>query len=131
MEGLITWIEPIAQNLLASFFGVVIGIAFAQSVQRWWDQHRYGRWRVVVLQQGVKKVDRAISVGKAKEILQEPADLSVFLKGVVSPYGILNCDIINEGACRGLLIEDSVNRVFTVDLDKNPPRDSSTARPVL
>jgi len=63
-------------------------------------------------------------VRKAKEILDEPADLSVFLKGVISPYALLNCDIIEEGERMGLLIRDNINRQFIVDLDKNPLRES-------
>ena len=79
-------IIAILQNLIASFLAVVFGIAFTQFVRRRWDEHRYGRWHVIVKKKEEIKVNRAISVRKAKEILDEPADLSVFLKGVISPY---------------------------------------------
>lgn len=125
------WIKAIAQNLVASFLAVVIGIAFTYLVRRQWDRYRYGRWRVVVLKAGETKVDRPISVEKAKEILAEPSELSVFLKGVASPYGWINCDILDEGRKRGLLIEDHVKRVLTVDLDKNPKQSGVTNADVL
>lgn len=118
------FIIAISQNLIASFLAVVFGIAFTQFVLRRRDEHRYGRWHVIIKKKGEIKVNRAISVRKAKEILDEPADLSVFLKGVISPYALLNCDIIEEGERLGLLIRDNVNRQFIVDLDKNPLRES-------
>jgi hypothetical protein len=124
-------IIAILQNLIASFLAVVFGIAFTQLVRRHWDEHLYGRWHVIIKKKEEIKVNRAISVRKAKEILDEPADLSVFLKGIVSPYALLNCDIIEEGECIGLLIKDSVNRQFIVDLDKNPPRQGSGVQPAL
>ncbi|MBC8446147.1 MAG: hypothetical protein H8D78_00205 [Chloroflexi bacterium] len=74
-------------------------------------------------------MSRKISAGKAREILEEPADLSVFLKGVVSPYAWVNCDIIEEGRKIGLLQEDRQNRVFTIDLDKNCPDDRREGAP--
>ena len=124
-------ILAILQNLIASFLAVVFGIAFTQFIRRRWDKRRYGGWYVIVKKKEEIKVNRAISVRKAQEILDEPADLSVFLKGVVSPYALLNCDIIEEGACRGLLIKDSVKRQFTVDLDKNPSREASGTQMAL
>lgn len=108
-------------NLISNFLIVVFGILFTQFVRRRWDERRYGGWHVIIKEKDQIKVSRAISVRKAKEILNEPADLSVFLKGIVSPYDSLNCDIIKEGESLGLLIRDNVNRQFIVDLDKNPP----------
>ncbi len=128
---ILEWIKAVAQNLLASFLGVVIGIAFTYLVRRQWEQWRFGRWRVVVVKGGQVKVDRAISVEKAKQIIREPSELSVFLKGVASPYGWINCDILDEGRKVGLLVEDHAGRVFTVDLDKNPKQPGITAAHVL
>lgn len=116
-----SFIIAISQNLISSFLAVVLGIAFTQFVRNRLDERRYGRWHVIIKKNGEIKVNRAISVRKAKEILDEPADLSVFLKGVVSPYALLNCDIIGDGERLGLLIQDSIHRQFIIDLDKNPP----------
>ncbi len=125
------WFTAVLQNLIASFLAVVFGIAFTQLVRRHLDQHKYGRWHVVVKEKGETIVERAISVRKAKEILDEPADLSVFLKGVVSPYAKLNCDLVKEGADRGLLVRDNANRQFIVDLDQNPPQKGPSTPAVL
>jgi hypothetical protein len=126
-------IITILLNLISNFLIVVLGILFTQFVRRRSDKRRYGGWHVIIKEKGEIKVDRAISVRKAKEILDEPTDLSVFLKGIVSPYAKLNCDIIVEGECLGLLIKDNVNRQFIVDLDKNPlpPQEGSGAKTAL
>jgi hypothetical protein len=122
-------LENLAANIVAAFLGVVA----AWLIRHGWEKWRFGRWRVVVVQDGVTRVDRAISVGKAKEILQEPAELSVFLKGLVSPYDTLHCDIIQEGEKLGLLNKDSARRIYTIDLDENPkpPKDGPSLKDVM
>lgn len=123
-------IIAILQNLIASFLAVVLGIAFSRLVRSRWDEHRYGGWQVIKEKEKIR-VRRAISVRKAKEILDDPADLSVFLKGIASPYAFIGCDIIKEGECRGLLTQDNVNRQFILDLDKNPPHEKPGAQKAL
>jgi hypothetical protein len=63
---------------MANFLIVVLGIAFTQLVRDSLDEYRYGRWHVIIKNKDEIKLNRAISVRKAKEILDEPADLSVF-----------------------------------------------------
>ena len=125
MDGLITWIVAIAQNLLASLlfslFGVLLGIFVIDRYRVWRDKRRFGGWHVIVTKLGDMKVDRPISVRKAKEILEESSELSVFIKGVVSPYARLNCDILDKEKYPGLLLQDDDNRRFVVDLNRNPP----------
>ncbi len=127
------WSSVIAilQNLIASVLVVVFGIAFTQFVRDRLDELHYGRWHVIIKNKEEIKLNRAISVRKAKEILDEPADLSVFLKGVASPYAFLNCDIVEVGERLGLLTRDNINRQFIVDLDKNPPSKGPGKRVAL
>lgn len=140
------WIIAIAQNLAASFIAVLLGLAFARFVQERIDNKRYGGYNVKVLRtewdedksssKQKTKVDRPISVAKAKAILAESADLSVFLKGVVSPYATLYCDLIAEledkekpAAERVLRLE---GKTFIIDLDKNKqPKQNSNRERVL
>lgn len=114
------WLIAITQNLVASFLAVVLGIAFTYLVRRQWDRRKVGGWRVVVRKQGKDEVDREISVDKAKEILREPSELAVFLKGVASPYGWINCDILQRGREEGLFVQDDEKRLLLIDLDRNP-----------
>jgi hypothetical protein len=118
-----TWnniLQWTVSGLVQNFVWVIVAIIFVQVVQRAVDQWKYGKWRVVVYLRGVEKVNREISAGKVKEILAEPAELSVFIKGVASPYGWINCDVLTEGRKIGLLTEEKDNRRMVINLDKNP-----------
>jgi hypothetical protein len=123
------WIVALSQNLLASFIGVLLGLAFAHFYQERRERQKYGGWHVLVFKDGEEKVNRAIPVAKAKEIPLETPELSVFLKGVASPYGWINCDLIVKGKELGLLKIDNPQRRIVINLDCNPkpPRETSNA----
>lgn len=140
------WFIAIAQNLVASFIAVLLGLAFARFVQDRIDNKRYGGYSVRVLKtegdedkgsnEQKVKVDRPISVAKAKAILSESADLSVFLKGVVSPYAILFCDLIAELENKEKPATEKVLRLegktYIIDLDKNKqPKQNASRERVL
>lgn len=118
---MIQWFVAVTQNLLASFIGVLLGLAFAHFFQERRDRRRYGGWHVFVLKNGEECLSRAISVPKAREIFSETADLSVFLKGVASPYGHINCDLLEQGEEHGMLLIDKIQRKIVIDFDHNPP----------
>jgi len=120
VDTLFTILNFMLENLAAEFVVVVAGVIFARFIVTGWENWRYGRWRVIIVKENQTLLDRAISYPKAKEILDEPSELSVFLKGVVSPYGWINCDILDEGVKLGLLHKDVENRLFVINLDHNP-----------
>lgn len=114
-------------NILSSAVGVLVGFA----IRRFYYDRCYAGWHVLLIQEKEVKLNRPISPRKAREIYEEPADLSVFLKGVASPYGYVQCDIIQDGERLGLLkVEETredlwrfkryICRVYTIDMDKNP-----------
>lgn len=107
-------------NLLSEFVVVVLGVLFAQYIRSRLDRRRFGGWQVIVKQLG-KAVDvRPVSPGKIKQIHEIPEELSVFLKGVASGYGWINCDLVTDGRELGMLTEDRFNRTYTIDMDRNP-----------
>lgn len=114
-------------NLVTEVIVVIVGVLVAQFLRRQWDEWRYGKWCAVVQRAGVELVKRKVSAGKAKEVLGEPAELSVFLKGLVSPYDTLHCDIIEVDKQPGLFVVDRKARQFVINLDRNPPKQSDTA----
>ncbi|CUS05071.2 protein of unknown function [Candidatus Promineifilum breve] len=131
-------------NILSSFLGVVV----AYLMGKLYFDRCYANWHVRLIQNQEEKLDRPISPRKAREICDEPADLSVFLKGIASPYGFFTCDIIQDGEASGLLnveevrkdfrlfkrniIRRYIRRIYTIDMDKNPkPADRSTIHPAL
>jgi hypothetical protein len=130
MEWLDNALDFIVQQVLAEFITVVAGIGFVYLIQNRWVEWRFGKWRVVITDETGKQVlDRKVSADKIREIMKEPAEKAVFLKGVVSPYGTLNCDIIEKGPELGLLDEDQLKRLFVVDLRKNPAPKKQAAQP--
>lgn len=124
--GLQIGIEDVFSNvvmsLITEFIIVVLGVVVGHFVLGRLDEWRYGGWKVVVRRGKEHILTRAISAPKAKEILAEPAELSVFLKGVVSPYERIRCDLIAEGQALGLLIQDRKGKQFIIDLAQNPVR---------
>jgi len=115
----IIW-EWVLSGLVQNFVWVIVAILFVQFGQRAYENRKYGNWRVIVHHKGINRVDREISPGKVKEILSEPAEMSVFVKGVASPYGWINCDVLTEGKRIGLFVEKPEERRLLIDLDKNP-----------
>lgn len=122
MEWLRNTLDFILQTILAEIIVVIVGVLFAQVLYNRWVEWRYGRWRVVLRNDEGEILNRPISAGKVKEILNEESELAVFLKGVASPYEWINCDPLEEGRLNGLLNEDHEQRRFILNLDKNPPR---------
>lgn len=128
MMDLNTVWEWIISGLVQNFVWVIVAIAFVQFVQRAYDGVRYGRWKVIVRENGKDRMMRNISPGKVKEILGESSEMSVYIKGVTSPYGWINCDILTEGKEIGLFTQDDENRRLIVNLDKNPRNGNETVK---
>lgn len=113
-------IRFIGETLLGELVIIIVGVLFANFIWRAIERLRYGNWQVVITRAGQQIVAREVSPRKVREILEEPADLVTFLKGVVSPYAWITCDLITEGQQRKLLVVDHSERRFLIDLDKNP-----------
>lgn len=120
--GIMELLRFIYEVLLGELVIVIVGVLFANFIKSRWDTWRYGGWRVLVKDvDGTALVSREVSPRKAQEVLDEPADLAVFLKGVASSYATLNCDLIGEGLQNGLLTVDREGKCFVIDLQHNPP----------
>jgi len=117
--------EWVLSGLVQNFVWMLVAIFFAQFVQRAYEKWRYGNWRILVKRAGEELVNREISTGKVKEILSEPAEMSVFVKGVASPYGWINCDVLTIGKDNGLFVKNPIERRLVIDLDKNPGEEKS------
>lgn len=80
----------------------------------------YKGWKVIILKGGQVLLRRPIGMRKAKEIADDPFDLSIFLRGAVSPYAMIGVELLSQGLDIGLLRIDRENREYIIDLDKNP-----------
>ncbi len=114
-----------AQTLLGELLTVIAGIFISQLISMTWEKWRYGGWTVQILNvvDGRKQeiLQEEIPPAKAKELLNDPVSLRIYLKGLVSSYTWLRCDLLTKGRETGLFREDREQRRFIIDLSKNPP----------
>ncbi len=120
MEWIISIWEFVFETLLSELVVVIAGVLIVQKAQKWLDKKRYGGWRVIVTCNDESILERDISYTKLKAIQEEPAELSVYLKGVISPYSWIVVDIIEKGEELELVITNTKNKTYTINLDKNP-----------
>lgn len=111
------------QTLLQEILVVIIGVLFAQTIRKRLDKRKYGNWHVEIWEKGNRVLLKEISPGKAKAIFDIPEDMGVFLKGLVSPFGWLNCDLMDDGPELGLLEINHKSKIIKIDMDKNPPKE--------
>jgi hypothetical protein len=116
----ITW-EAIFENVLGEFVFTIIAVIVAQLlINKVWYEFRYGRWHLTIIKNGEIKINKKkISTGKMKQINEIPEELSVYLKGICSPFHRVQCDIIEDGPKLGLYTKDNKNREIIIDLDKD------------
>jgi len=85
--------QVVIESLAAKVAVVIAGVLAVQVVGKAWDRYRYGGWYVVITQGGQRVLNYGVSVAKSKQVQVMPEELPVFLKGKVSPYAWLNCDL--------------------------------------
>jgi len=115
-----TWIdfwEWFWSGLLQNFLWLFITIVFTSVIWRFYLNRRYGGWTVTLTINGKTILTRKVSTNKARECLEDESEKAVFLKGIVSPYGRLTCDIIEEGLKNSLLEEDKRSREWIIHLN--------------
>jgi hypothetical protein len=118
-----SWVDIrdwIVSGLLQNLLWVIVGVVFVSFIRDRLEYWRYGRWVVILKRHEEVILCRQVSPEKAHDILDDASEKAVFLKGIVSPYAYLNCDIIEVGPGLGLFAEDRKTRRWVIDLDKNP-----------
>lgn len=116
-----TFLQALRDSLIIEFIIVVVGSLAAYSMRSLWLSRRYQGYTVRIIHNGREILRRPISPEKARQIATEPADLSVFLKGVVSPFAHIHYDLLTEGQSRGLLTINPSAREYLINLDHNSP----------
>lgn len=119
MELLRSVLEFVSQTILQELIVVIVGVLVANFIIYRWNEWRYGGWRARIVYQGKIVLDRPLSANKAQALLTEPADLNVFLKGLVSPYAIVHCDLITDGKTYQVYVEDHAQRRMSINV--TPP----------
>ncbi|SET68910.1 hypothetical protein SAMN05216326_1653 [Nitrosomonas marina] len=81
---------------------------------------RYGNWDLIV-RRGDEELARRKMGHNLAEKVRDKNELSVYVKGVVSPFATLNVDIASERAEEiGLININDDLREIVVDIAKNP-----------
>ncbi len=114
-----TW-DVVRDGITQNFVWVVIGIIFVQIIQKPWDNFRHGGWQVVISKNGKTLLQKKISPAKIKHIRNVPEDKLVFLKGLIAPFEMLNCDLLEDGPKLGLYKESAREKKIVINLDYNP-----------
>ncbi len=121
----------IISDIAFSGLGFVVAMTFIRCI----NNRRYGRWKITIIKDNMEKISqKTISSNKKKQMDEMPEEFPVFIKGLVSPFHRLQCDIDSEYArSKGLLTIDSDARTITINLDKDTPggTESSASAPPL
>lgn len=112
-------LDLIISGLVQNFIWTILAVFVAQQIQNFLQNRQFGNWRVIIMENGKELLNKAISTGKARHIFATPEDKLVYLKGLVSPYGTLVYDLIEQGTAIGLYEENKKLRKIIIDLDKN------------
>lgn len=95
------------------FFGLILGWLLTKA----WDyiQHwRHDGWHVVLRRNDETIIKRGVSPGKIMEIFEEPAEMAVFVKGVISPYGRIGRDPLETA---GFIERNNEKRQIIINLN--------------
>lgn len=123
--------EWVVSGLIQNSFWVVVGIVFVNLIQKPIDYVRFGKWQVLITKNKKTLLQKTVSTAKVKHIQTMPEDKLVFLKGLVAPFEMLNCDLLQDGPQIGLYQEDAQTRKFIINLDKNPKLSKNPKRAKL
>lgn len=99
--------------------GSAISLAFAYLLWKL-SERKYKGYSIKVIKAGKTVVEDLIGSCKAKELLDDRGSLRVYLKGVASPFGWLQVDLLSEKA-KDLGVFALEGRTFVINLDNQPP----------
>lgn len=108
-------VGSVAQEVVGSLFAfVLLWGAYVLS-----KKHRFDGWTVEILNRnGQHVLSRKVGMQKAEAIFDDESDMSVYLKGLCSPYGWLAIDLVTDGPKKGALEIDRSAKQIRIDLSK-------------
>lgn len=115
-------ISAIFEGVLVEFIFTILAVIAAQTLIKWINNWRFGRWKLTVKRSDTIILDKIpVSPQKMKQINDVPEEMSVFLKGLCSPFHYIKCDLPRRGVTLGVLKQDYKMREIIIDLDKDKP----------
>lgn len=112
--------EWIVSGIVQNAVWVGVAIVFVQFIQSRIDKWWYGKWQVVITKKNKILLQKAVSPAKVKQMQNVPEDKLVFLKGLIAPFEMLNCDLLEDGPKRDLYLENVREKRYVINLDHNP-----------
>lgn len=112
-----------------TFAFIIIKLLYEKVYMQW----RWGNWKIKVFSSNPEQkkpfepTQRSLLPRKAREILTDDGEFSIYVKGIISSTGTwLNVDIISDKAERdGLVFRDPKRREIRIDVAKNPPKEKT------
>ena len=117
-------IQIVLETLLGDTFGYLIAVIVVKSIEVLYKRRKFGGWTAEIRDtEGSVVALRPIGSKKMEQVLDDDHELAVFVKGLSSPYGWLNCDVVTVGRDIGLLIVDNKFKRVILNMSKNPPKE--------
>ena len=91
----LTW-DWIVSTVIVELAVVFAGVLIANYYIRWRKEKKWGKWNLVIRHDENTVLDRSLSAGTTESIFSDETDLDVFLKGRVSVFGDVYCDLVTE-----------------------------------
>lgn len=128
VDLLALFVAAIAGKIFDNAIGFIVAYATVKFVEYAFKRRKFGNWTLrVIAPDGSVGTERKVGMKKMEQILDDESDMSVFIKGVTSTFGWLNCDPVVKGREIGLLVVDNRRKLIIVDLTKNPPAPAKQA----
>ena len=113
-------------NMLYDIFKFSIGFLVAQWLERVYKKNKYGGWTIELVKGEESILKRDMTPMWVERIFKDDYDLSVYIKGFISPYFFLNIDITCDKAKEiGLIKIDADKQTIVINQLKNPIANKS------
>lgn len=112
----------VRDGFVQNVFWVFSGVLLFEWLQGLWLELRWGRWQVIIKHPTEAIPPDDVTAIKAKNVLNEPSEKRVWIKGLMSTYVHVQCDCIGTlSEQTGLFKEDK--RKFVIDFSKLETED--------
>ena len=91
----LSW-DWVVSTVIVELAVVFAGVLIANYYIRWRKEKKWGKWNLVIRHGEDTVLDRSLSAGTTERIFSDETDLDVFLKGRVSVFGDVHCDLVSE-----------------------------------
>lgn len=110
--GPLTWSflswDWVVSTIIVELGVVIVGVLIANYVIRYLKERKWGKWNLMIQNGDETLFNRSLSAATTEEIFSDETELDKFLKGRVSVFGDVRCDLVSE-------IKDKNSKVVTRD----------------